>query len=114
MSRGRGIITTILLFVGKTGIAYPSVCPIPKNVPISVPIWFDLSCKSYHPVNSGIEAEKPVIAEKAKEKQAEAGGAVRQKSDKAVIDTKKELAKVADVSHDTIQKAGAIRCSIHY
>ena len=38
---------------------------------------------------------KPVIAEKAKEKQVEAGGAVRQKSDKAVVDTKKELAKIA-------------------
>ena len=54
---------------------------------------------------------KPVIAEKAKEKQAEAGGAVRQKSDKAVIDTKKELAKVAGVSHDTIHKVEAIQNS---
>ena len=51
---------------------------------------------------------KPVIAEKAKEKQIEAGGAVRQKSDKAVIDTKKELAKVAGVSHDTIHKVEKI------
>ena len=48
---------------------------------------------------------KPVIAEKAKEKQVEAGGALRQKSDKAEIDTKKELAKLANVSHDTIAKA---------
>ena len=47
---------------------------------------------------------EPLIAEKAKEKQIEAGGAVRQKSDKAVIDTKKELAKIAGVSHDTIHK----------
>lgn len=54
---------------------------------------------------------KPVIAEKAKEKQVEAGGAVRQKSDKAVIDTKKELAKVAGVSHDTIHKVEAIQKS---
>ena len=54
---------------------------------------------------------KPVIAEKAKEKQAEAGGAVRQKSDKAVIDTKKELAKIANVSHDTIHKVEAIENS---
>lgn len=54
---------------------------------------------------------KPVIAEKAKEKQSEAGGAVRQKSDKAVIDTKKELAKVAGVSHDTIHKVEAIQKS---
>lgn len=51
---------------------------------------------------------KPVIAEKAKEKQSEAGGAVRQKSDKAVVDTKKELAKVAGVSHDTIHKVETI------
>lgn len=48
---------------------------------------------------------KPIIAEKAKAKQAEAGGAVRQKSDKAVIDTQKELAKIAGVSHDTVRKA---------
>lgn len=54
---------------------------------------------------------KPVFAERAKEKQAEAGGAVRQKSDKAVIDTKKELAKVAGVSHDTIHKVETIENS---
>ncbi len=52
---------------------------------------------------------KPVIAEKAKKKQSEAGGAVRQKSDKAVIDTKKELAKAAGVSHDTIHKVEEIK-----
>jgi len=46
---------------------------------------------------------------KAKEKQQEAGGAVRQKSDKAVIDTKKELSKVASVSHDTIAKVKKIQ-----
>lgn len=51
---------------------------------------------------------KPVIAEKAKEKQIEAGGALRQKSDKAEIDTKKELAKIAGVSHDTIAKVDYI------
>ena len=56
---------------------------------------------------------KPVIAEKAKEKQSEAGGAVRQKSDKAVIDTKKELAKVAGVSHDTIHKVEVIKEKAH-
>jgi len=38
---------------------------------------------------------------KAKAKQREGGGAVRQISDKAVVDTKKELAKAAGVSHDT-------------
>lgn len=54
---------------------------------------------------------KPVIAEIAKEKQREAGGAVCQKSDKAVIDTKRELAKVADVSHDTIAKVEKIIAS---
>ena len=51
---------------------------------------------------------KPIIKEKAKAKQSEAGGAVRQKSDKAEIDTKKELAKVAGVSHDTIHKVETI------
>lgn len=54
---------------------------------------------------------KPLIAERAKEKQSEAGGAVRQKSDKAAIDTKKELAKVAGVSHDTIHRVEAIQNS---
>ncbi len=49
-----------------------------------------------------------VFSAKAKEKQKEAGGAVRQISDKAVIDTKKELAKVANVSHDTIAKVKKI------
>ncbi len=51
---------------------------------------------------------KPMIAEKAKEKQSEAGGAVHQKSDKAEVNTKKELAKVAGVSHDTIHKVEVI------
>lgn len=50
-----------------------------------------------------------VFKAKAKEKQKEAGGAVRQKSDKAVIDTKKELSKVAAVSHDTIAKVKKIQ-----
>ena len=50
-----------------------------------------------------------VFSEKAKEKQKEAGGAVRQISDKAVIDTKKELANVAKVSHDTIAKVKVIQ-----
>ena len=51
---------------------------------------------------------KPVIQEQAKAKQREAGGAVRQKSDKPPIDTKKELAKIAGVSHDTIHKVKQI------
>ena len=50
-----------------------------------------------------------VFSNKAKEKQKEAGGAVRQKSDEAVIDTKKELSKVASVSHDTIAKVKKIQ-----
>ena len=54
---------------------------------------------------------KPIIAEQAKEKQSEAGGAVHQKSDKAVITTGKELAKIAGVSHDTIHKVEAIEKS---
>tara|TARA_Y100000385_G_scaffold274732_1_gene318226 strand:+ start:2511 stop:3629 length:1119 start_codon:yes stop_codon:yes gene_type:complete len=49
-----------------------------------------------------------MFREKAKEKQKEGGGAVRQKSDKAVIDTKKELANIAKVSHDTISKVKKI------
>ena len=51
---------------------------------------------------------KEAVAAEAKEKQREAGGAVRQKSDKAAVDTKKELAKVAGVSHDTIHKVDVI------
>lgn len=54
-----------------------------------------------------------MIQAKAKERQKEAGenfgkGAkVCQISDKAIepVDTKKELAKIAGVSHDTIEKA---------
>ena len=48
---------------------------------------------------------KSIYAAQAKEKQRESGGAVPQKSVKAPIDTQKELAKVAGVSHDTINKA---------
>ena len=50
---------------------------------------------------------KPVIAEKAKEHQG-ARTDICQKSDKS-IDTKKELAKVAGVSHDTIHKVEVIK-----
>lgn len=50
---------------------------------------------------------KPVIAEKAKENQG-ARTDICQKSDKS-IDTKKELAKVAGVSHDTIHKVEVIQ-----
>lgn len=50
---------------------------------------------------------KPVIAEKAKEQQG-ARTDICQKSDRSSIDTKKELAKVAGVSHDTIHKVEVI------
>lgn len=54
---------------------------------------------------------KPIVAERAKEKQREAGGAVRQKSDKATVDTKKIIADTAKVSHDTIHKVEVIHNS---
>ena len=53
---------------------------------------------------------KPLIAEKAKEKQVtegkELGGSptLPQKSAKGSIDTRQELAKIAGVSHDTIDR----------
>lgn len=49
-----------------------------------------------------------LFREKAKEKQKEAGGALRQKSAKAVVETRNELAKIASVSHDTIAKVKKI------
>ena len=52
-----------------------------------------------------------VFSARAKEKQQEAGGSVRQISDKAVIDTKKELGKIAKVSHDTIAKVKKIQAT---
>lgn len=50
---------------------------------------------------------KPIIAQEAKQNQVDAGGAVHQKSDKAV-NTNKELAQIAGVSHDTIHKVETI------
>lgn len=50
---------------------------------------------------------KPIIAGKAKVNQVKAGGAVPQKSAKA-IDTREELATIAGVSHDTIHKVEKI------
>jgi len=50
-----------------------------------------------------------VFKAKAKEKQKEAGGAVPQISAKAPIETRKELSKVAAVSHDTIRKVKKIQ-----
>ena len=52
---------------------------------------------------------EPIIAEKAKEQQG-ARTDICQKSDKS-IDTKKELAKIAGVSHDTIHKVKTIQNS---
>jgi N6-adenosine-specific RNA methylase IME4 len=49
-----------------------------------------------------------VFREKAKEKQKESGGAVPQISAEPPIETRKELAKVANVSHDTIAKVKVI------
>lgn len=49
-----------------------------------------------------------VFRAKAKQKQRESGGAVPQKSVEPLIDTQKELAKVAKVSHDTIAKVKVI------
>lgn len=55
---------------------------------------------------------KPVIAERAKENLHLSEGKGCQKSDKVnAIDTKKELAKVAGVSHDTIHKVETIENS---
>ena len=47
---------------------------------------------------------KPIIAMKAKQKQIESGGAVPQKSTKPPIETRKEIAEIAGISHDTIAK----------
>jgi N6-adenosine-specific RNA methylase IME4 len=49
-----------------------------------------------------------VFKVKAIQKQKNAGGAVPQKSAEAPIETRKELAKVANVSHDTIAKVKKI------
>jgi hypothetical protein len=49
-----------------------------------------------------------IISQKAKEKQQKAGGALPQKSAEAPIETRKELAKIANVSHDTIAKVKKI------
>ena len=56
---------------------------------------------------------KPIIAEKAKEKEAERK-TTYQKSEKSslpAVNTTKELAKVAGVSHDTIHKVETIQNS---
>ena len=50
---------------------------------------------------------KPLISKKAKENQKRSGGAVPQKSAEPV-ETRKELAKIAGVSHDTIARVEKI------
>lgn len=50
-----------------------------------------------------------VFSEKAKEQQVRKPNSVCQISDKQKIDTKKELAKTANVSHDTIAKVKVIQ-----
>ena len=52
---------------------------------------------------------KPLIAEKAKKKQRESGGAVVKKSGEPPLRTDKELGKLAGVSHDTIAKVEVIQ-----
>jgi N6-adenosine-specific RNA methylase IME4 len=52
-----------------------------------------------------------VFKEKAKEKQKESGGAVPQISAKPPVETRQEIAKVANVSHDTISKVKKIEAS---
>ena len=47
---------------------------------------------------------KESIQERAKEKQVQSGGAVPQKSAKPAIETREELARLANTSHDTINK----------
>ena len=49
-----------------------------------------------------------VFSDRAKEKQREAGE-VKQKSAEAPIETRAELAKIANVSHDTIAKVKKIQ-----
>jgi hypothetical protein len=56
---------------------------------------------------------EPLLKKKAKENQSKGGGGGKagcQKSDKVVspVDTKKELAAIAHVSHDTIAKVKTI------
>jgi DNA modification methylase len=52
-----------------------------------------------------------VFREKAKEKQKESGGAVPQISAKPPVETRQEIAKVANVSHDTIAKVKKIEAN---
>lgn len=51
---------------------------------------------------------KPLLAEEAKKKQSEAGGALPQKSAKPPVEVREEIAKAANVSHDTVSKVEKI------
>ena len=62
--------------------------------------------------NLALELE-PLIAKKAKENQIRKPESVCQKSDKQIpIDTKKEVAKAANVSHDTVAKVKIINKAV--
>lgn len=70
----------------------------------------------YTRVNLALELE-PLIAAKAKANQVERkgnqSGSTCQKSDKLIpVDTKKELAKVANISHDTVAKVKVINKAV--
>lgn len=56
--------------------------------------------------------KEPIISSRAREKQEregkDLGGTLCQKSDKGAIDTKKEIAKLAGVSHDTVARVKKI------
>lgn len=52
---------------------------------------------------------KPLIQEKAKQKQIESGGAVPHNCAEPPIETRKELAKQANVSHETIRRVEKIK-----
>jgi len=76
---------------------------------IDVKEWIidnQLARRNLSPYQRGVLAlkKKDIIAERAKEKQRDSGGAVPQKSAKPHIDTREEIAKEAMVSHDTISK----------
>ena len=62
---------------------------------------------SWHRSNLALKF-KPIIAEKAKERQIASGGAAPQKSVEPPIDTQKEIAAIAGVSHDTIARVEKI------
>ncbi len=62
---------------------------------------------AYQRVKIALQLED-MFKDQGKTKQKQAGGALPQKSDKPPIDTKKEVAKIANVSHDTVAKVKVI------